>query len=236
MPRVCLFMIRTALFWLLSGYTIGGLLMLNKALSSFDPIWSLRMSHIFMLMIGWLVQLSAGVMVWMMPRLLNTSDRGDLRPVWFAYIALNLGVILAASHPPLIRLWPDAPLAWMLPVAGVFMLSAAIAFVAHIWRRVRPFVELSPAGQMRRHESCLAILHGSPRSDGWAGFSHHAATAAVTPPVASQASPTSMPPGADEPRPRPESIAPVARCAGSPFDDEWPGIVRDDPSPIHGRG
>jgi hypothetical protein len=153
MPRVCLFMIRTALFWLLSGYTVGGLILLNKALNFFEPLWSLRVSHIYMLMVGWLVQLSAGVMVWMMPRLLNTSDRagdrGDLRPIWFTYAALNLGVVLAAAQPPLMQLFPDAPLAWMAPVAGVVMLAAVLVFIAHIWRRVRPFVELSPAGRMK---------------------------------------------------------------------------------------
>lgn len=143
MPRVCLFMIRTALFWLLSGYTIGGLLMLNKALNFYEPLWSLRASHIFMLMVGWLVQLSAGVMVWMMPRLLNTNDRGDLRPIWFAYAALNLGVVFAVAQPPLARAWPQELSGWMLPLAGLSMLAAVVACVAHIWRRVRPFVELS---------------------------------------------------------------------------------------------
>lgn len=157
MPRVCLFMIRTALFWLLSGYTIGGLLMLNKALAFYAPIWSLRASHVYMLMVGWLVQLSAGMMVWMMPRLLNTSDhtgnRGDFRPIWFTYAALNLGVALAVAQPPLMQLFPDALLAWMAPIAGMAMLAAVLAFIAHIWRRVRPFVELSPAGRMQGQES-----------------------------------------------------------------------------------
>ncbi len=153
MPRACLFMIRTALFWLLSGYTVGGLLMLNKALSFFDPIWSLRTSHIFMLMVGWLVQLSAGMMIWIMPRLVSTNDRGDMRPIWFMYVTLNAGVVLAALHPLLSRLAQDAPLNWMMPLAGGLMLAATLAFVAHIWPRVRPVVEPLPSGRYERQES-----------------------------------------------------------------------------------
>jgi hypothetical protein len=155
MPRACLLMIRTALFWLLSGYTVGGLLMLNKALSFFEPLWSLRASHVYMLMVGWLVQLSAGVMIWIMPRIVSTSDRGDMRPVWFTYVALNAGVVLAALHPLLARLIPDAPLSWMTPLAGVLMLAAVLAFIVHIWRRVRPVVEPlpSPSGRYERQES-----------------------------------------------------------------------------------
>lgn len=152
MPRACLFMIRTALLWMLGGYTVAGLLMLNKALGFFEPLWSLRASHIYMLLVGWLVQLSAGVMIWVMPRLASTGERGDMRPVWFTYLALNAGVALAAAGPPLQRLAPQAALTWMAPLAGGLILAAVSAFLSHIWRRVRPIVELAPAGIAEGHE------------------------------------------------------------------------------------
>lgn len=141
MPRVCQWMIRTSLLWLLSGYTLAGLLLFNKALGFFEPIWSLRTTHIFMLLLGWLVQLSAGVMVWIMPRYIETGDRGDLRPVWLMYVTLNAGMLLAALQPPLSRLLDPAALWWMAPLAGVLLLVAVLSFLFHIWRRVRPFVD-----------------------------------------------------------------------------------------------
>lgn len=141
MPRVSQWMVRASLLWLLTGYTIAGLLLMNKALGFFEPIWSLRMTHVWMLLIGWLVQLSTGVMVWIMPRLVETSDRGDLRPVWVMFFALNAGMLLAALQPPLNRLFGPASLEWMAPLAGVLLLVAVFAFLFHIWRRVRPFVD-----------------------------------------------------------------------------------------------
>jgi heme/copper-type cytochrome/quinol oxidase subunit 1 len=143
MPRVSQWMVRTSLVWLLSGYTIAGLLLANKALGLYAPIWSLRATHAWMLLIGWLVQLSAGVMVWIMPRYVQTGDRGDLRLVWVMFVALNTGMLMAALHPPLSQLVDPASLRWMSPLAGVLLLAAVFSFIFHIWRRVRPFVDYS---------------------------------------------------------------------------------------------
>jgi Na+/melibiose symporter-like transporter len=132
---------------MLAGYSIAGLLLMNKALDFFEPVWSLRTTHILMLLIGWLVQLSAGVMVWIMPRYVQTGDRGDLRPVWLMYVSLNAGMLLAALQPPLGRLIDPTVLWWMAPLAGVLLIVAVFAFLFHIWRRIRPIVEypLPPA-------------------------------------------------------------------------------------------
>lgn len=154
MPRVCLWMVRSSLAWLLAGYTIAGLLLINKALNLYEPIWSLRATHIWMLLLGWLVQLSAGVMVWIMPRLVATRDRGDLRPIWVMYFALNAGMLLAALQPPLSRFINPTVLAWMAPLAGVLLVVAVLSFVVHIWRRIRPFVDYPhpPAPKMKSKE------------------------------------------------------------------------------------
>jgi hypothetical protein len=138
MPRVCQFMLRTALAWMLIGYTAGALLLLNKAVPFFAPIWTLRTSHVAILLFGWLVQLSMAVMVWIMPRVVTTSDRGNLLPLWLTYGALNAGVILVILQPAL-AFWVSASYTrWMGPIAGVSLLLAVVVFMAHIWRRVRP--------------------------------------------------------------------------------------------------
>lgn len=149
MPRVSQWMLRTSLVWLLTGYTIAGLLLANKALGFYAPIWSLRTTHILMLLIGWLVQLSAGVMVWIMPRHVQTGDRGDLRPAWVMYVALNAGMLLAALQPPFSQLADPASLWWMSPLAGVLLLVAMLSFIIHIWGRVRPFVDYPPPASKR---------------------------------------------------------------------------------------
>ncbi len=155
MPRVCMWMLRSSLTWMLIGYSIGGLLLANKALNFFEPIWSLRFTHIWMLLLGWLVQLSTGMMVWIMPRLVKTRDRGDLRPIWVMYFALNAGMLLAALQPPLSRLIDPDKLAWMAPLAGVLLIVAVLSFALHIRPRIRPVVEypVPPAPKRGNKES-----------------------------------------------------------------------------------
>jgi hypothetical protein len=158
MPRVSVVMVRTALVWWGIGFTLGGLVLFNKGMPFLGAIWSLRSSHIFILLIGWLVQLSAGVAIWIMPRLIHpgvvtgSGDRGDLRLVRLCYLALNVGVILAASYPPLIWLsgGEAVSLRWMPPLAGVLWLTAILAFVANVWQRVRPVVELAGAAPQKK--------------------------------------------------------------------------------------
>jgi hypothetical protein len=144
-------MVRSSLVWLLAGYSIAGLLLINKALNIYEPLWSLRATHIWMLLLGWLVQLSAGVMVWIMPRLIETRDRGDLRPIWVMYFTLNAGMLLAALQSPLSRLIDHTLLMWMGSLAGACLVVAVLSFVLHIRRRIRPFVDYPhpPAPNMK---------------------------------------------------------------------------------------
>ncbi len=149
MPRVSVFMIRAALLWWGIGFTFGGLVLANKGLPVHSSLWLLRASHIWILLIGWLVQFSAGVAAWIMPRLVHpgvvtgSGDRGDLRLLWVCCAGLNAGVVLMALHGPLVWLGAgEAPgLRWMPALAGASWLIAVLAFVANIWQRVRPVIE-----------------------------------------------------------------------------------------------
>src|SRR5262249_60807922 len=95
-------MIRTALVWLGLGYTVGGLLLLNKGMPVLAWLWTLRFTHVHLLLIGWMVQFACGVAFWILPRLDASGTRGDERLVWLCYGALNGAVVLAALHGPLV--------------------------------------------------------------------------------------------------------------------------------------
>lgn len=148
MPRASVVMVRAALLWWGVGFTLGGLVLANKGLPFYDGVWSLRASHILILLIGWLVQFSAGVAVWIMPRRVHpgivtgSGDRGDLRLAWLCFAGLNIGVVLAAVHPLLTWLsgGEGAALRWMPALAGGLWLIAVLAFVANVWQRVRPVI------------------------------------------------------------------------------------------------
>jgi len=140
-------MIRTALLWLAIGYSLGGLVLLNKGLPLLPWLWALRTAHIHMLLVGWTVQLACGVAFWVLPRLDVQGSRGDQRLVWGCYAALNLGVVLGALHDPLVALTAWAGWDALLPAMGLLYVLAAALFARHAWPRVVPFRTLARPGR-----------------------------------------------------------------------------------------
>lgn len=143
MPRLSLWLVRTALIWLGIGQTLGGLILANKGVPLLPWLWTLRSSHIHILLIGWTVQLAFGVAFWILPRL-GGGSRGNERLVALCYATLNLGVLLAALHDPLTSLVGLDAL-WPLPVlTGLCYVVAAAAFLIHAFPRVLPLPTLPP--------------------------------------------------------------------------------------------
>ena len=141
MPLLSRLLIRTALTWLAVGYGVGGLLLAQKGYPFGAWVWSLRYTHVHILLVGWTIQLASGVAFWILPRLDTSGSRGDERLIWWHYGALNAGVAFAALHDPLVALAEgDGPLFRGMPMlAAVLYLVAAILFVRHAWPRIVPF-------------------------------------------------------------------------------------------------
>ncbi|HQZ71833.1 MAG: hypothetical protein ACH37Z_01820 [Anaerolineae bacterium] len=131
MPRLSVYLVRTALLHLLVGFGLGGLLLANKGLSFWPALWRLRPAHIELLLVGWTVQLTLGVAYWILPRFRGDRPRGDRRPVWAAYMLLNVGVIALALGPWTAR-------AGELALAGRGAeLAAVLLFAWNAWPRVK---------------------------------------------------------------------------------------------------
>jgi len=137
MPRLSQWMIRTALVWVAVGYTLGAAVLFNKGVPIWAWLWTLRSAHVHLLLVGWLVQLAAGVAFWILPWLDPHGSRGDERPVWLSYGLLNAGVALAAAHDPLAA-YP-ALARGLAVVAALCYAGAGLLFARHAWRRVLPF-------------------------------------------------------------------------------------------------
>lgn len=143
MPRLSQLMIRTALVWLGLGYTVGGLLLLNKGMPVLAWLWTLRFTHVHLLLIGWMVQVACGVAFWILPRLDASGARGDERLVWICYVTLNSGVVLAALHDPIAAaIGETTAIDLMLAGAGALYIIAIIAFAAHAAPRIVSFRNL----------------------------------------------------------------------------------------------
>lgn len=130
MPRLSLWFVRASLVYLLLGFTFGALMLAEKGISFFPPVWNLLPIHIEFLLLGWLVQLAMGVAFWIVPRFGVGLPRGNEMLIWVAFVCVNSGILLAA-----LQLWfPLGLLAGrVLEVVGV------VIYVICTWRRVKPW-------------------------------------------------------------------------------------------------
>ncbi len=130
MPRLSLWFVRASLIYLLLGITFGALILAEKGIPYYPPIWGLFPIHVEFLLVGWLVQLAMGVAFWILPRFRVGAPRGNKGIIWTAFVSVNAGILLAA-----LQLWiPIALLAGhILEAAGV------IIYIIGAWQRVKPF-------------------------------------------------------------------------------------------------
>lgn len=130
MPRLSIWMVRTALLHLLVGFTIGALMLANKGIPFYPPLWRLLPLHIELLLLGWTLQLAMGVAFWILPRFDTTRPRAGF--AWAAYLLLNLGIGLVAAS----LFWVTLPV--LLFGGRLAEVGAAVAFALHAWPRIKP--------------------------------------------------------------------------------------------------
>jgi hypothetical protein len=130
MHRQARYFIRTALVCLLAASSVGALVLLDQGLSIDSRIAALLPVFYHLLMVGWVTQLICGVALWMFPPLSREQPRGDTRLGWFAYAALNGGLLLRAIFEPLHAWMPLPWLGWPLAASAFLQMLA-------IWPRVK---------------------------------------------------------------------------------------------------
>ena len=135
MPRASVWYVRTALLHLAAGFTLGGLLLLNKGLPLYPTIWRLLPAHIELLLLGWTLNLALGVAYWILPRFKIGPPRGAAWPIWLAYGLLN-GAVLGVCLAPWLPLSGAAQAG--LGLAGrIGEALAAVIFAGHALPRIK---------------------------------------------------------------------------------------------------
>jgi hypothetical protein len=130
MPRASSWFVRAALLYLLAGFTVGALLLMNKALA-WSPLWWLLLpAHIEFLVIGWTLLLAMGVAYWILPRF--QTERRRVWLVWSAFALLNLGLWAVALAP-----FAGNGQVWVA-IGRSAETAAAAAFAIHAWPRIKP--------------------------------------------------------------------------------------------------
>jgi hypothetical protein len=150
MPATSRAFVKASLIYLCLGALLGALLLINRWVFLGAGVASLRASHIQFLIVGWLTQLIMGVAWWLFPPLAiglrpgspkparrGQAQRGSEPLFWTTFLSLNAGILLRAIPAPLYS-WTQIDLFNLLTgVSGLFLLVAAITFVANLWGRIR---------------------------------------------------------------------------------------------------
>ena len=93
MPRLSVWMIRTALVYLVVGFALGAWMLTQRAVPlASTVVTALRPLHVELLTLGWVVNLGLGVGYWILPRHAQGAERGG-RSVVLAAAMLNAGVL-----------------------------------------------------------------------------------------------------------------------------------------------
>lgn len=133
MPRLTVWMVRTALLELGIGITLGALMLWNKGSLLDLRIWLLVSTHLELLIVGWLMQFAFGVAFWILPRFTQEPRYGNIRRGWVGYALLNGGILLV-----IIGIW-IAGLPVLQPIGRLVELIAVLTLGSVLWPRVKPF-------------------------------------------------------------------------------------------------
>ncbi len=131
MPRLSILFIRTSFLYLLLGVTFGALLLTAKAMPGWGWAWTLFGAHVELMAYGWMLQFVLGIAFWALPRYLRPPKRGDERPVWGVWIAMNSGILLI-----LLDTWFHLPGGYETGTG--LQVVAVLLFAFHAWPRVKP--------------------------------------------------------------------------------------------------
>jgi hypothetical protein len=142
--------VKASILYLCLGAILGAFMYINRSVPLGPWVGYVRVTHIQVLVVGWLTQLILGVAWWLFPPLkigLRTdaplpvrrgqTQRGSEPLFWATFVCLNAGILLRALFEPLYT-WTKIDLFLFLTgISGLFLLLAAIAFVLNMWGRVR---------------------------------------------------------------------------------------------------
>jgi hypothetical protein len=150
MPATTRAFVKASLLYLVLGAILGAMMLVHRYVPLGRAVAYLRVSHIEMLVVGWLTQLILGVAWWLFPPLQiglrrdaplpvrrGQTQRGSEPLFWVTFGLLNAGVLLRSIFEPLYS-W--SRIEWFRALAGssgLFLLAAAVAFVLNMWGRVR---------------------------------------------------------------------------------------------------
>ena len=150
MPITARAFVKASILYLGLGAILGALMLINRSIPLGSWVAYVRVSHVQILVVGWLTQLIMGVAWWLFPPLKiglrpdsilpdrrGQTQRGSEPLFWATFLCLNGGILLRAVFEPLYSWSKTGFFGFLTGISGLFLLAAAIAFVFNLWGRVR---------------------------------------------------------------------------------------------------
>jgi cbb3-type cytochrome oxidase subunit 1 len=109
---------------------MGALMLVHKAYPLHPALWQLLPMHIEITIFGWIIQFTLGTAYWMLPRFLQSPQRGKKFPAILMILLLNLGIIFVVINS-LVQTTLSLSLTGRL-----FELAAVILFISLHWKRI----------------------------------------------------------------------------------------------------
>ncbi len=137
MPLLSRCFLKSSVLCLALGMVLGGLILFQKGTGWFPTFWVFLPAHTYLVMIGGMSQFALGVSFWIFPRFGGSTSHGNMPLAWGSYGLLNTAIVLIALHPLIDILGGPAVAAWAFGLAGMLQSLASLAFVLHLWPRIR---------------------------------------------------------------------------------------------------
>lgn len=138
MDRFTIIAVKTSLIWMLSGFVIGGLMLVDHMIPGNWRAW-LMPTHGHILFVGWFVQFVIGIAFWLLPRkrLPELPLGYGEHKAFFALACLNVGLGLRVIAEPLWRDRRDGVVIdSMLAASSILQVLAIFIFVSQMWPRI----------------------------------------------------------------------------------------------------
>jgi hypothetical protein len=135
MPLLSRWFLRAALLYLVAGLLIMVVRVIPGLAGSARAV-AIAPVGVHFLVVGWVTQMIVGVAWWMFPRPGRARTHGSGPLGWFAFAALNSGLLLRAVAEPAVSMgaagWPRAALV----CSAALQLMGAVTAAALLWPRL----------------------------------------------------------------------------------------------------
>ena len=138
MDRFSIIAVKTSLIWMLTGFVIGGLMLVDHLVPGDWRLW-LMPTHGHMLFVGWFVQFVIGIAFWLLPRkrLPELPLGYGEHKAFIALALLNFGLAFRVIAEPFLRSgYDNLAVNFLLSLSSLSQVAAIAIFVTQMWPRI----------------------------------------------------------------------------------------------------